>query len=147
MKNCFVDKKVDFIVILDHDNEGRSVQAELKSLNYNHCEKILTLNEIIPLSLKNFTIEEILPSSALVEIVNNYYSNSNLFVVDNQKSFIESVKEYKGKHNISTDLDLKELKSIIPSKIQNHIKKLDKGDFEKEYEKTISFLQNFEGKV
>ena len=139
--NFFNDKNVNLITIIDYDDSGIKVKKKIQRSN-----KVITYEEL-KLGKNNFTIEDFMPSDLLDNIVNSFISNDSGFSCDikNKNGFLEQFKEFKGKNKL--EIDENSIKKVIPNRLINYLKEMNKEEFESKFENYLKFVDIIKSKI
>ncbi|MBA2851599.1 putative ATP-dependent endonuclease of OLD family [Methanococcus maripaludis] len=115
--------------IKDEDGEFGNNSFELKNILDSATSENMDIKNI--LSKKEFVLEDLLPEEMVITEASKFYDHS--FPYPENKSIMSHIKTVKKENNITTDGDLKDLKTKICLKVLNDLKALN--DDEKVIEK------------
>lgn len=144
----FDGKLVKGTFILDADQKGKSIKANIIKDNQNLIGNVFELSDFVSLGKNYYTIEDLLPDQVIIESLNELYKTTLSF--DDTKPVLEDIKnKLKELHFVGPSDNLEGLKSLIAEKVLSDLsKKVNTRDIIKtKYPNFVEFIEKVHSKI
>ncbi len=143
----FNNKSVHGFVVVDSDNEGRTVKTQVIENDASYNDTAFELSELCNLSKTSFTLEDLYPDDIVKEIVNELYG----FIpsINDKIPILNDLKKQKKALKIDLDGKCKDLKSLLVNRIIKDFNntKISQASLIEKYQYCYDFVSNLHRKV